>query len=357
MRIPAKKVGKTIFDNLGEYKEDETRCFFPKPMWNFETEGITQSMITAWLTCPEKARLSYLQGIEPVKSSTEAMDFGSVVHDCLDVVYTAFRDSANQIEFVDNIQAFHRKVLNNYYDMKNEEIRAEGGDGEKLELPVALAAVTLPMYFENWKEDWTEEWVSLEEVFDFFSDVFEIPFRVRLRGKFDGIRKINGKLWLFETKTKGRIVEQTIEDKLSLDLQVFLYFYAVYMVYGEWPAGVIYNIIRKPQQRRKKDEGVQEFAERVGIEICKDPAHFFVRVVGEVTSAEIKMWLKEFDEILRQIYKWYTGDFHYRNTTSCTGGFEPCRFLALCGGSRHEFYKKRKKLFRELEVMAVPVVQ
>lgn len=327
---------------------------YPKGMWNLYEDGITQSMLNVFLTCPEKMRLSYCQGLESNKSATSAMEFGNLIHDLLDMVYSGFRDAGDQRAFVDDLQPNLTIAINEYHDDKNKELTAEGSDVNSLELNTALADLILPSYFNTWKEDWTTfEWVALEEVFDeiLTLEFNDVEYKIRIRGKFDGIVRINGKLWLFETKTKGRIEEDNIVDKLSLDLQVFLYFWAVQQKYKEYPVGVIYNIIRKPQQRRKTDEGIKEFASRVGIEVRKDPAHYFMRINGSVTAPEIKEWEKEFKEIMRQLINWYEGGFHFKNTTNCVGGFSACTFLALCGGGRQEFYRPRKKLFKELDMI------
>jgi ATP-dependent helicase/DNAse subunit B len=327
---------------------------YEKGMWNLYRDGLTQSMLNVFLSCPEKMRLSYCQGLESTKAATSAMEFGNLVHDLLDMVYSGFRDTANQQDFVENLQPHLTLAINDYHDEKSEELLAEGSDTMALELNTALADLVLPTYFQTWKEDWaTFEWVALEEVFD---EVLTVEYNgqmhsIRIRGKFDGIVRINGKLWLFETKTKGRIEEDNIVDKLSLDLQVFLYFWAMKQRYGEYPAGVIYNIIRKPQQRRKSDEDIKAFASRVGIEVRKDPSHYFVRINGTVTKSELNEWEQEFHQIIRQVIQWFEGGFHYKNTTHCMGSFTPCTFLGLCGGGRHEFYRPRKKLFKELDMV------
>lgn len=333
---------------------------YEKGMWNLYRDGITQSMLNTFLSCPEKMRLSYCQGLESTKSATSAMEFGNLVHDILDLVYSGFRDAGDQQSFVEDLQPNLTIAIDEYYGIKHEELLAEGSDVNALELNTALAGLILPIYFTTWKEDWsTFQWVALEEVFD---EVLTIEYNgktynIRIRGKFDGVVRINGKLWLFETKTKGRIEEDNIVDKLSLDLQVFLYFWAIQKKYGEYPVGVVYNILRKPQQRRKADEDIKSFATRVGIEVRKDPAHYFMRINGSVTQAEIREWELEFHQIMKQLISWFEGDFHYKNTTHCMGSFTPCLFLGLCGGGRHEFYRPRKKLFKELDMVPLKMRQ
>ena len=81
-----------------------------------------------------------------------------------------------------------------------EERFSVGADVKLLEIKemaFAMAESVMPHYFNYWQEKDSEmDWVEVEQTFN-------IPYSVQsnivpLRGRIDGVVRINGKLWLFE---------------------------------------------------------------------------------------------------------------------------------------------------------------
>jgi hypothetical protein len=321
-------------------------------LWNIERDGLTQSMISTFLTCKEKFRLSYIEGWRPAKVSTAPMEFGNCIHEILDMIYSASKEYEPGY-FAEEIYTAVKNSCKEYEEEKYERLSHDGNDWDTLSENVGIAEVLLPQYFNYWKEDWEHvEWLDLEEVFD-------VPLvidgrTIRIRGKFDGVQRIKGKLWLFETKTKGRIEEDSIMDKLSIDLQVNLYFWAIWKKYGEFPAGVVYNIIRRPQLRQGKTEKLTEFIGRIKADIFDRPDFYFMRNHGSIDKSELLEWeQKEFIPIVREMLRWTDGDGHFKNVSACTSGFFACPFLRICGQNDTGTFMRRKALFEELTVVPV----
>lgn len=318
-------------------------------MWNLYRDGLTQSMIAKWLSCPERFKLSYFEGLQSIRDTTDALDFGNLMHDCLDAVYAGYKVSKMKDLFVHEIADYSEETVLAYNQIKAAQLTAEGTDIQELELHTSLAQMMLPRYFAHHSGDWANfKWIALEEVFDVECTLLGIP--IRIRGKWDGIVEIDGRLWLFETKTKGRIVEENISDKLAIDLQVNLYLWAIWKVYGKMPAGVIYNVIRRPKEKLKKGETIYAYTERVEQKVEAEPGYYFHRFNGAILPIDLATWEKEFAQILGQIERWFNGTFHYKNPTSCTNEHGTCEFLKLCGANKVGFYKKRKNLFEELVI-------
>lgn len=344
------KIPRKIKVNTSTQKIEDVVKETKKSLWNLEVDGVTQSMLSNFMTCKEKFRLSYVEGWRPAKVGTAPMEFGNCIHEILDIVYSESTKYAPQ-DFCERQKDIVADACKQFEDYKYEQLESEGNDWDTLAENVAIAEVLLPQYFDHWKSDWqTVEWAGLEEVFD-------VPITVdgktiRIRGKFDGVQRIKGKLWLFETKTKGRIDEDTIMEKLSIDLQVNLYMWAIWKKYKEFPCGVVYNVIRRPMLRQGKNERLSEFVSKIKADIADRPDFYFIRNHGAVDKSEILEWEKnEFIPILKELIRWNEGEGHYKNSSACTSGFTACSFLKICGQNNTGTFMRRKALFEELTVI------
>lgn len=349
MKIPRLKITSSPVKKSDEtvIKKDSKEL---SALWDLKRDGVTQSMLATFLTCKEKFRLSYVEGWRTAKVGTAPMEFGSCIHEILDMVYSASKEYDSQ-EFLEMIDVAISNACKAFEDEKYEKLVEDGNDWDTLAENVSIAEVLLPQYFQYWRSDWfTVEWIALEEVFDIPIEIDGETYRVR--GKIDGLQRIKDKLWLFETKTKGRIDEDAIVDKLAIDLQVNLYLWAIWKKYQEFPVGVVYNIIRRPQLRQGKNEKLSEFISRIKADIADRPDFYFMRSHGAIDKSEIKEWeQKELIPILRELIRWNNGEGHFKNVSACTGGFFPCHYLKICGQQETATFKRRTSLFEELNVV------
>jgi hypothetical protein len=312
-------------------------------------DGVTQGLLQRFLGCPERHRLTMNEGLTTGRGSG-ALAFGNIVHNALDRVYTYQKDTG--------YRAAVKGVLDLMYERDMEKFRlfppSDPNAQQDLEDNYALAEPVLEAYFEHWEEDLSRyKWLALERKFSvnysarqrLQREIEDIP----LRGKRDGDLRIGKGLWLFETKTKGQVEEDNIIDMIPLDLQVNLYLLSQSVEYAEIPQGVVYNIIRRPQLRRRKTESMQQFAERVRLDIAERPGFYFMRYEVSISPSEQERWLLEFDGIMRTIIDWSEGKFHFRNSATCLGKFGACEFLKICSRGDRTGFQVREKLFPELE--------
>jgi len=144
-----------------------------------------------------------------------------------------------------------------------------------------------------------------------------LPFR--LRGRWDGVRFQNGRVILWETKTKGDIDELSLENQLTNDLQTMMYIVALQEARNQGlydiPSGpfqLVYNVIRRPRSggrhtiRQRKSEGLIDFHQRLMGLIESDPEYFFMRWERSITTRDIDQFkARTLDPILRQLDQWY----------------------------------------------------
>ena len=284
------------------------------------------------MSCPEKCRLGLVEGLRRPGSSTP-LDFGNITHMMLE---RGYKDSSQK----------KPAALRAMADQWQKENQAYTDDAECM-LSQIEGLVTA--YHEYWeKDDKKKDWVSLEQTFD-------VPYTlpsglvIRLRGKIDGVFRVGKKLYLLETKTKGQVVS-ALDEAVGFNLQVMFYLYAARQLYGEFPAGVLYNILRRPQLRLGKAETQVGFAQRVEKDILSRPDFYFKRMEIAFLKKEQVAWERELADILEVFVNWAEGGPSWHNTGSCLeyGG---CEYLHICSGQpgAREAFTVKEHVYPELE--------
>lgn len=320
-------------------------------------DGITQSALSNFLTCPEKFNLSMNQGWVSEKTGF-AIDFGNIVHSVLDQVYTNFKgidDKGHAVEWcravlADNLDATLEATAK--FRILNNDIEQEICDNYR------LAEIVLRRYFQRWfREDKKRDWVFLEKE---FSNEYHLgiqdfgtghnAFSVPMKGKIDGVFRSGKKFRQLETKTKGQINENEIQDKLTFDLQNFFYLKNSEILLGEKPAGILYNVIRRPQLKQGAKETHVQFCERVNEDIEKRRDFYFMRWDISILPSEYKRWEREFEIMMGNLVAHYENEEYFRNPTGCNAFHRTCQFLPVC--SRRDFsgLRIRDEIFPELKV-------
>ena len=204
--------------------------------------SLSQSGITTWFSCPRKWRYTYVDGYESVSPPSKEQRFGT---------------------------AFH-KMLEAYY--LYQPAPDTGLDGTELASSLAL--------FEKYKQ-----------LYPLPSGIIgaEIPFKLDgIHGVFDAVyRREDGSIVVVEHKTtKSDFAREEIPgvpsywDRVRTDWQVGMYQLAAREVYGTSKVSILYDVIRVPQLRQKKNESVGELRERIAVAIDEAPMSYFGQ--GEV---------------------------------------------------------------------------
>lgn len=329
------------------------------PIYDLYKDGVTQGLLSRFLLCPEKHRLGSIEGLRQIRVGGP-LAFGSLVHDVLDHVYsTIYFSLENNLKFtIDDIHAWIKDLLEEFLGRDRSVLETSLAltpqNEQQLEMNYGMADVMLRHYFKRWRADRQMDWVSLEENFRVMLDpseylnLYGLP-EIPIRGKMDGVFRSNEKLWLFETKTKARIEEESIVDTLGFNLQVCMYLWAIKQIHGERPAGVKYNLIRKPQIRMGKTESIRAFFHRMEEDVQARPDFYFVRYDAVIMPEEMQLWEEDFKGMLRSLIEWHEGKWHYRNPCSCVGQFGRCEFLPICSNGDRSGFVRLETIFPELE--------
>ena len=279
--------------------------------------------------CSMKYKFKYEQGLEPIMFLPK-MKIGSVLHEAIDRVYKG-EDEGDIISFI--------------MDEFDEAIgKAELTDQETL----LIAKFTALGMFVNypWKD--LSPYTSIES---------ELPFSVRVGntrsvrfvGKIDRMLETKGRFWVNELKTTG-LSQRQFDSRSQTSFQGTAYSYAAHKM-GYDPAGIMFNVIKRPMLRKFRDETTENFGKRIFKDYSdpKKQAHYYQRVLSYRNADELALFEQDFQTVVRD-FRWRRyNDRYYRNTDECWNFNQECPYKKICFTRTRDpltiqlFYKQREK--------------
>lgn len=289
------------------------------------TSGITQSLLGAYLHCPYKYVYA-VNGWQPRAKKTTTV-FGSMVHDILAEIYSSGGLTEDEI----------RKRIETWET-------EDAGVG----VPASDRFKAFPVLCE-YQRFYADDFKSMK--FTGIEQEFDVDYRgIRLRGKRDG-RFVDpqGKAWIMEHKTKGRISEDNMLKRLSFDLQSLFYLFTDRIEHGnEDCIGVYYNVIRNPQIKPKAEEKLFDYSKRLVEDIRSREDFYFIRYFVQFTKQDVEHFRMELDAILYELLEIHNSKrVPYHTRVQCELPF-PCKYLDACASGVMTNYVQ-ENLYRELE--------
>lgn len=305
------------------------------PLWagpqdDSKDGGVTQSMLSRYVCCPERFRLRVVEGLAPIDQFNKSLEFGQMWHTCEEAFASAGPDfcaNGNPMSFkaASALKSYCQELCAKYRESQDQ-----------IEKWYNVVKVQFPLYIQWWAQhpDVKERMPIMQE------QVFKVPYMlpsgriVYLRGKFDSVDHIgqaNGGVYLQENKTTGDIDTAKVEQRLRFDIQTMLYFIALQNTIVNPVAGVRYNVIRRPlsggkgsivQKKGSKNvppETAEEYYARLGgiIEESHGPAadlpegqhYFFMRWKCEIGTQDVDRFKTQFlHPVLENLcddYQWW----------------------------------------------------
>lgn len=307
--------------------------------------GVRQSNLQSWMACREMARLSVVQGWASLFSGMPLV-YGSLSHGVLKQVYRSMRKTTIVRPTLAGLD-YKALIKESEKELMLEHPNPPSSLLETKEEACAILAGTLPTYFKYWwKEDTAVKWAMVE-------DKFALPMTmpdgetIMLTGTFDATFHHRGGTWLFETKNKARW-SQKIGMLLPLDLQLGIYLTVMERLYKVRPTGVRYNLMRRPGEKRKKQESLQDYAARIRGNAEKDPAHYFERIEMELLKSEHDEHVRRTSRLVTEFYLWWKNEPHETrdimwNSGSCETKYGECHYLDLCANNDTSSYRYRPR--------------
>jgi len=314
------------------------------------SEGFTQSLIKDFLAC----RYRFLLKCNGISSRSEkrSLRFGSLMHTCLEARNKIIVRKGGKVTIA-VLDKATKRVLDSIVDGL-VDASSSPQEADRILEEGAWATALLRGYLAEWHEtDTSREWVSVERNFDVWWLASEEPDAYRLRGKRDGLFRGGGRrprLWLHETKTSSRIVEEQLTERLAFDFQSLFYLLACEIEFA--PAkigGVQFDYIRTPSLRQKKKESRPEFVDRVVSDIELNPDHYFKRWEATFPKEMKVRFLIDLKCKLEEMILWYQGTLPtYRSEGSCFGAYQ-CAFTGHCASDDFVGYEQGRGVFPELD--------
>lgn len=256
---------------------------------------ITYSSNRAFKDCRKKYKLRYVDQLVSI-TKDQTMYFGTVTHKCLEMFYKNIP--------LENILEYIQKSFKPEFQSKE----------------ICMLTAIMKVYHEKYSFNEFEV-IALEEKFEYETKDFI------LKGKVDGIVKLDGKYYILEHKTASRIDAGYI-DRLTIDEQIHIYAMCIQEKLGVKIEGIIYNIIEKSQIRLKKNETLEEFTERFIKEYTEKD--LFHRQHIPIYNESIALLVKDIDSTAYCIKEAIEKDLFYKNPSFCFNYNKPCPYFNIC---------------------------
>lgn len=295
---------------------------------------VSVTSIKDFMTCP---RLYYYKRIKKYEKIEYSIPFlvGKVIHLGLSLV---FQKNKNAIKLMLECYRSERKKINDYFTLTtNEE--------EDLNEQEYIVQGMLKAYQRRYEKMIRGVTLIGSEV----EGVAEFNDNVNVVIKLDNLIRIDKKKVLHELKTSKYITPDYVRS-IRTDFQHSLYYHIYNALYPETPINeVMYDIIRKPSIRQKKEETYPAFLIRLEewYQRPDDMAVFHVERFSEplLTQEDVFNTVEKVSNIMLQCKN---EEEYYQDFEKCYGYYgSKCPYYELChsGGESKEnlvLYQIRK---------------
>jgi len=308
----------------------------PLKSYSMKEHGVTQSLLISYLTCRMQAALS-LCGWKSEGEDVGVTKFGTVMHWFLSQYYSTGLQIPTYEQYLEHIGRDEHTITTAEADI------------------AFLVSAQFPAYAAYYRT--MDRRLNIVEA----ESSFEVPYmatpqhEVCLRGKRDGLyRDGKGRLWLMEHKSVSNLDEGRKSMQLNFCFQTLFYILATEFDLGEEVAGVLYNIVRRPGNRRGKGT-TEAFRKRV-VETIKghEPEYYFARFEVVYTPKQKREFNRRLGRLVMEFKLWLEGlranglKATIQNDLACDARWI-CEYLPMCGECSTEGYKRTNNPFPELD--------
>jgi len=319
---------------------------------------LTYSAARKFQSCHKAYFNRYKMNLVPLEQD-EVLFLGSTIHRCLEQWYTRNPDGQWTDDQI-------MELIDRSYPRRDSDER------QKRDWHLAKAMMAgYSRYYPT--EDFEVIDTELEFSVPIINPVSHRPSRsFELRGKVDGLVRLQDHYFILEHKTAALITGDYIE-KLPMDFQINLYALALSR-YKKLPiAGVIYNVIQKSRIRQKQGETEAEFnlrrldlllksktgkssakrqmpetdeAFQARLQTVYEDRQQYHREILYLSSQDIQKTEQELWEVTQQLLDSQRRKMWSQNTDMCFKYNRPCVYFPLCRA--HDNPNVKDNLYTEL---------
>lgn len=275
---------QTLADKLKQSGVTSNTSKRKEPLWKGpETAdkegGITFSLLSRFIVCPERFRIYAIEGLKPRDQFNHRMEYGNMWHICEE-----HKDNNWDTPLLD----YAKQLVTKYPT-----------SGEDIDKWYNVCKIQFPIYMDYWSKhpDMTNRTPLLNE------EKFKVPYTlpsgriVYLRGKWDQVDLVKERnqqyVWLQENKAKGNVNPIQLQKQLSFDLQVMMYVIALtkssegyrwrtlFSTNGDSKfGGVRYNVIKRPLSSGSGNTNIRQKQPTKSNPLGESKSSYFTRLKG-----------------------------------------------------------------------------
>ena len=283
-----------------------------------EFNEFTSSCIQSFLDCRIKFKYQYIDLIAPRRSPWGLTD-GSAFHLGMELRNSGLLGK----EIIKKVRAEYDPIIS------DETIDEDATNDARYHREMIVGMVL--GYLVGVKPDY--EQIEPEKVVK-----FKIAGDNFLAMKCDGLCKKNGLDWVKEYKTTAMADMERYKGQLELNFQVDFYMYLLRRHTGKFLEGVLYEIVKKPLIKQKKNEEFEDYLKRVRKDYLKRPEFYYHKKYVYRSPQEIEKFEDELFMILIEMQRAIDGGLYYKNKGNCFK-YGECPFKRLCFHSDPEVVK------------------
>ena len=145
----------------------------------------------------------------------------------------------------------------------------------------------------------------------------------------------SGAWWIKETKTAAaQTLGSGYFDKIQIDNQVCGQMFGAKSILGEFPSGIVYDVIKKPSIRLKQGESHAAFQKRIYLEYSKFAKEkaYFTRQQVILDKDHMDQWYEEIKYTTSRISSKVKNKEKIwpKNTGACLKWGSPCVYMRAC---------------------------
>lgn len=302
---------------------------------------VNASALSSFLDCRQQA--AYKDAGFELLERKFAPRLGDVVHECLSAIYTARQNLPHPFASRSEASAWVRQTLPEFLTGYTKEAASQIASPQQVQdfyLAVKFALALVTEHFSFWDD--LLSGAGFEVIAS--EGKFSVPFldNFVLYGRRDLVikRRKDGSKWIVDHKIMSQVRPDELMDLAAISLQNRLYTLAFFLEHGEFPSGMIYNVIRAPglnprkgRGKNPKKENPAAFQKRLQEDIHDRAESYFMRFEVQFAKSDVLAWQDQFAAKLDDYLKWNLGQVPtYRNDSGniCYGRYS-CPFIQVCG--------------------------
>lgn len=197
----------TSTTDIGEPEEDIIKKT-PEMMSQLQSlleSGISPSALTTYIRNPIDFYKRYILGLNDIDEIEEDISYktlGTVIHDCLDLLYRNFKDKILEESDIDTMLNIYSNTLTILFQKKFQKEALEKGKN-LIDFEIAKQQVKRFLLQEKsfLKKNNKIKIVSLEEVGEKYIQIKGLDFKIKLKGTIDRVDSLNDETRIIDYKT------------------------------------------------------------------------------------------------------------------------------------------------------------